>query len=135
MKRIAYLTSADMVPGGRGSRDDLFELELQLAQLVPAFAERGLRLELVVWSDPDTVERLVAGDFDAVVIGTPWDYQDHHEVSRNHRCFAASSGVQSARGAAMGNTGLPARPHTGRGPGSTDDVVEQCVSVRWRTGC
>ena len=79
MKRIAYLTSADMVPGGRGSRDDLFELELQLAQLVPAFAERSLRLELVVWNDPETLERLVAGDFDAVVIGTPWDYQDHHE--------------------------------------------------------
>ena len=80
MKRIAYLTSADMVPGGHGARDDLFELELQLEQLVPAFAERGLRLDLVVWNDPDTLQRIRKGDFEAVVIGTPWDYQDHHDA-------------------------------------------------------
>jgi glutathione synthase/RimK-type ligase-like ATP-grasp enzyme len=79
MKAIAYLTSADMVPGVRGARDDLFELELQLAQLVPACAARGLSLELLVWNDGQTAARVAAGEFAAVVVGTPWDYQDHPE--------------------------------------------------------
>ncbi len=80
MRRIAYLTSADMVPGARGTRDDIFELELQLALLVPACAARGLDLSLVVWNAPATLQQVKDGAFAAVVIGTPWDYQDHHEA-------------------------------------------------------
>ena len=72
MRRIAYLTSADMVPGQPGARDDLFELENQLAALVPATAARGLSLELRVWDDPG----LDPVDYEAIVVGTPWDYQE-----------------------------------------------------------
>jgi len=77
MKTVAYLTSADMVPGLPGGRDDLFELELQLAQLFTAAREVGFELVLSVWDDPRTLARVEAGEVDAVVVGTPWDYQDH----------------------------------------------------------
>lgn len=70
--RIAYLTSADMLPGSPQARPDLYELEHQLAALGPACAARGLHLDLRVWDDP----ALRAEDYDAVVIGTTWDYQD-----------------------------------------------------------
>lgn len=78
--RIAYLTSPDMVPGAPGVREDLFELELQLGALVPACRARGLALELRVWDDPSLVWSVENGLVDAVVIGTPWDYQDRAEV-------------------------------------------------------
>lgn len=72
MRRVAYLTSADMVPGAAIVRDDLFELELQLGALVPACAARGIQLELRVWDDPT----LDTDGYDAVVVGTTWDYTD-----------------------------------------------------------
>jgi glutathione synthase/RimK-type ligase-like ATP-grasp enzyme len=72
MRRVAYLTSADMVPGAATVRDDLFELELQLDVLVPACAARGIQLELRVWDDP-TLDK---DGYDAVVVGTTWDYTE-----------------------------------------------------------
>ena len=69
MRRIAYLTSADMVPGSGSGREDLFELELQLGQLVPALRDRGLELDLRVWDDPE----LRPADYAAAVVGTTWD--------------------------------------------------------------
>lgn len=74
--RVAYLTSADMVPGRPGNRGDLFELELQLASLRPACRDRGIELELRVWEDPE----LRGDDYDAVVVGTTWDYHDKVEA-------------------------------------------------------
>lgn len=72
--RIAYLTSPDMVPGAPGVREDLFELELQLGALVPACRARGLDLELRIWDDPSLLWSVENGLYDAVVVGTPWDY-------------------------------------------------------------
>lgn len=72
MMRVAYLTSADMVPGGEQPREDLFELELQLAQLTPAFAKRDVDLVLTVWDDP----AFTGAGFDAAVVGTTWDYTE-----------------------------------------------------------
>ena len=72
MMRVAYLTSSDMVPGGDQPRADLFELELQLAQLTPAFARRDVELVLTVWDDP----AFTGAGFDAAVVGTTWDYTD-----------------------------------------------------------
>ena len=69
-RRVAYLTSSDMVPGGDVVRDDLFELELQLAALRPACAAVGIDLDLRVWDDPG----LDAADYAAAVVGTTWDY-------------------------------------------------------------
>lgn len=68
--RVAYLTSSDMVPGGSAVRDDLFELELQLAQYRPAFERRGIELVLQVWDDP----AFTGAGFQAAIVGTTWDY-------------------------------------------------------------
>lgn len=67
---IQYLTSADMVPGRPGARADLWELEAQLAELVPALSRRGARLDLQVWTEGDSLGKNAG----VVVIGTPWDY-------------------------------------------------------------
>ena len=76
MQRIAYLTSRDMVPGCPGVRGDLHELELQLAAMVPACAARGLALELRTWDDPALLWAVENGVYQAVVVGTPWDYSE-----------------------------------------------------------
>ena len=80
MSTVAYLTSADMVPGQPDAREDLFELEHQLASLLPACASRGIRLDLRVWDDPDLLKDIEDGRYQAVVIGTPWDYQERAEL-------------------------------------------------------
>ena len=90
MRRIAYLTSADMVPGSGSGREDLFELELQLGQLVPALRDRGLELDLRVWDDPE----LRPADYAAVVVGTTWDYTTRAEEFLDRMdAFAAHSVV------------------------------------------
>ena len=80
MQRVAYLTSSDMVPGGAAARADLFELEHQLAAVVPACRARGLELELCVWDAPATAQQVAAGRYAAVVVGTPWDYHGRAET-------------------------------------------------------
>lgn len=72
MRHVAYLTSADMVPGGAAVRDDLFELELQLGALRPACAAAGIDLDLRVWDDPE----LDPAGYAAAVVGTTWDYTE-----------------------------------------------------------
>lgn len=71
--RILTLTSPDMVPGSPGNREDIWELEAHLAQMVPEAERRGYSLDLRVWSDPT----LTAEGYDAVIVGTPWDYAQH----------------------------------------------------------
>ncbi|MFT6819653.1 MAG: glutathione synthase/RimK-type ligase-like ATP-grasp enzyme [Myxococcota bacterium] len=71
--RILTLTSPDMVPGADSTREDIWELEAHLAELEPEAKRRGYSLDLRVWSDPT----LCADEYDAVVVGTPWDYAHH----------------------------------------------------------
>ncbi len=91
--RILTLTSPDMVPGNSNSRDDIWELEAHLAELEPEAERRGHTLDLRVWSDPT----LSAEGYDAVVVGTPWDYAQHvdHFLSVIDR-LAAQSRVLNA---------------------------------------
>lgn len=72
MRPVAYLTSADMMPGAPEARADLFELEAMLAVMVPACRDRAIDLRLRLWDDPALLDE----DFAAIVIGTPWDYTD-----------------------------------------------------------
>lgn len=69
MRSIAFLISADMVAGNPASRTDQYEFELEFAELAPACRAAGFELTPVVW-DTD----VAPGDFDALVIGTAWDY-------------------------------------------------------------
>ncbi|MEE9347220.1 MAG: hypothetical protein V3U82_03430 [Robiginitomaculum sp.] len=70
MRKIAILTSADMMLGGAELRPDYFELEEQMAKLTPAFAALGLKAELMLWND--AVRR--AHEFEAMLPLFVWDY-------------------------------------------------------------
>ncbi len=69
MKRVAYLTAWEMVDP-QTERSDAFEHVRSLEVLQPAFRRAGMTLEPVVWDGPDAQPDA----FDAVLIGTPWDY-------------------------------------------------------------
>ncbi len=67
---VAYLSADCMQKSSPQRREDYWEHDLQFGAFQPACADRGIRLETVIWNrndwDPAT--------FDAVVVGTPWDY-------------------------------------------------------------
>ncbi len=70
--KIAYLHSANMVPGSPRAREDVAEGERQWAELAPACREFGIELVRVVWDDPPVPWTA----FEAAVIGPTWDYWD-----------------------------------------------------------
>ncbi len=70
MKQVALLTSSNMVAGDANARADIHEFDLQFGALAPACASRGIKLVSVVWDAPQAPWT----NFDAVVIGTTWDY-------------------------------------------------------------
>ncbi len=71
MRRIAFLTSVDMMPGHPDRRADYFEFDLEFALLKPACAARGFSLEPQIWDVP--IDWHV---FEAAMIGTTWDYPE-----------------------------------------------------------
>lgn len=74
-RRIAYLACRGTATTSSTRRHDAFEHDLSLEIFGPAFAERGYRLEEVVWDAAD-----VAWDaFDAAIVGTTWDYAGQPE--------------------------------------------------------
>lgn len=68
--RIAYLCSADVLPGHAARREDAFEADAQWKALFPACRARGLELVPVAWDS----EELQQTRFDAAVLGPTWDY-------------------------------------------------------------
>ncbi|QDU84423.1 Cycloserine biosynthesis protein DcsG [Planctomycetes bacterium Pla163] len=70
MTRVAFLTSADMLPGHPALRSDHWELDREFEPMRAACATRGIALEVAVWDAPEFDPE----HFDAVVIGTTWDY-------------------------------------------------------------
>ena len=73
--RVAYLACATTLPGSPTRREDAFEHDLQIAALRPAFAAREIELVERDWAAP-----LAAFEgCDGALIGTTWDYQDHHQ--------------------------------------------------------
>jgi hypothetical protein len=75
MKKIAYLASRVTLPGSPIRRTDAFEHDYMMDALRGPFAARGMRVEDVAWDDP----KADWADFDAVIIGTTWDYWDRLE--------------------------------------------------------
>lgn len=73
MTRVAYLTSSNMLAGSPDERADSFEHRYEMERLVPACREVGIELVETVWNDP----ALQPDAFDAWVVGTTWDYQEH----------------------------------------------------------
>lgn len=73
-RTFAYLACTVTLPGAVNRRVDAFEHDATMAVLDPAFSARGDRIEAIAWDAPDARwER-----FDAVLIGTTWDYWDRH---------------------------------------------------------
>ncbi|MEM8694434.1 MAG: hypothetical protein AAGE05_00245 [Pseudomonadota bacterium] len=71
--RIAYLACRLTLPGSPERRTDAFEHDQMIDCLVAAFAARGSAIEAIAWDDDDADWN----QFDAVLIGSTWDYQDN----------------------------------------------------------
>jgi hypothetical protein len=75
MKKIAYLASRVTLPGSPIRRTDAFEHDYMMDALRGPFAARGMRVDDVAWDDP----KADWAGYDAVIIGTTWDYWDRLE--------------------------------------------------------
>lgn len=76
MKKIAYLASRVTLPGSLIRRTDGFEHDFMMDALRGPFEARGMRIEDVSWDD----EKADWASFDAVIIGTTWDYWDRQDL-------------------------------------------------------
>jgi len=75
MKHIAYLCSQVTIPGSPNRRSDAFEHDRTMEALRPEFEKRKLEIREVCWDDAEADW----GEFDAVIIGTAWDYWDRDD--------------------------------------------------------
>lgn len=76
MMKIAYLASKATLPGSPTRRSDAFEHDRMMDALRGPFVEKQMQVIDVDWADPhqDWTE------FAAVIVGTTWDYWDHHDT-------------------------------------------------------
>lgn len=72
MTRIAFLTADCMIEGNPGARSDAWEHTLEFGAIRPACAAAGIELVEAIWDAPD----LDPSAFDALVVGTCWDYTE-----------------------------------------------------------
>ncbi|MEM7328643.1 MAG: hypothetical protein AAF437_07880 [Pseudomonadota bacterium] len=76
MMKIAYLGSKATLPGSPLRRSDAFEHDRMMDCLRQPFSAKGLHIEDVDWAD----NTQVWSDYHAVIVGTTWDYWDHHDA-------------------------------------------------------
>ncbi|MFC4346963.1 RimK family alpha-L-glutamate ligase [Kordiimonas lipolytica] len=69
---LCYLSSRVTMPGSPVRRSDAFEHDQMMENLTAAFETRGAKVTDVSWDDKD----VNWSSFDAVMIGTTWDYWD-----------------------------------------------------------
>ena len=67
--RVCFLTSADMMKGRPGAREDWFEYDLEFGALSRACEAEGIELVSCIWDQPFDQD-----GFEAFMIGTVWDY-------------------------------------------------------------
>lgn len=70
--RVAFLTASCMFKSSPDARKDHWEHDLEWDQIQPACLAEGIQLEARIWDSPDFDPSL----YDAVVIGTTWDYME-----------------------------------------------------------
>ena len=75
MIKIAYLASKATLPGSPSRRSDAFEHDRMMDALRAPFAEKGMQLVDLDWAD----RSLDWSHYAAAIIGTTWDYWDHHD--------------------------------------------------------
>jgi hypothetical protein len=69
---LCFLSCRDTLPGSPTRRVDAFEHDQMMENLSAAFEAQGGRVSAVAWDDPGADW----ARYDAVMIGTTWDYQD-----------------------------------------------------------
>ncbi len=74
--RVAYLACAETLPGSEHRRPDAFEHDQMMSALAPAFSARGAAVEDLRWDAPG----VRWAHFDAVIVGTTWDYADRQQA-------------------------------------------------------
>lgn len=77
MRKIAILASDNMMPGHPNQRLDFFERDEEMGKLVPAFAAKGMMLDLIPWRG--AAEQ--ADDYDAMLPLLVWDYFEGNEAA------------------------------------------------------
>lgn len=76
MKSVAILVSDNLLPDAENAREDVFELDEEMGKVIPAFASKGIKAELVRWRE--AANR--APEFDAMLPLFVWDYFEGNEV-------------------------------------------------------
>ncbi|MBO6795744.1 hypothetical protein [Maricaulis sp.] len=74
--RVAFLTASCMFKSSPDARKDHWEHDLEFGALQPACAADGIQLEARIWDSPD----FDPGFYDAIVVGTCWDYMEKPEA-------------------------------------------------------
>ena len=74
--KIAFLTASCMLKDHPNARSDYWEHDLEMAELGPACEAAGVPLDVWIWDDP----AFDPAGYDAVVIGTTWDYMDQADA-------------------------------------------------------
>jgi len=75
-KTVAFLTSSNMVKDDSGKREDSYEHDLEFALFHAAAKAINIKLVEVVWDAPN----INWSQFDAVLVGTTWDYVQKREL-------------------------------------------------------
>ncbi len=73
--RVCFLTSADMMKGRTGAREDWFEYDLEFGALSRACEAAGIDLVSCIWDQAFDQDA-----FDAFMIGTVWDYPPKQQL-------------------------------------------------------
>ncbi len=83
---VAFLTANCMMPGHPDERIDAWEHEREFTPMRDACAHLGIDLREAIWDDP----ALDPAAFDAIVIGTTWDYMHQPEAFLDRLAHLAS---------------------------------------------
>ena len=95
--KIAFLACAETLPGSTCRRVDAFEHDQQVAALRPPLRNRGANLVELDWRAP--LETF--SSFDAVLLGTTWDYQDRRDEFVKRLSDIEATGVPLFNSAAL----------------------------------
>jgi len=101
MRKIAFLTSSNMVEVGPNQREDAYEHDLEFDLFANAAAQLDMQLVPIIWDRSGTNW----SEFDAVLVGTTWDYVQKidqffavlAEIDRQSRLFNSLAIMQMNR--------------------------------------
>ena len=73
--KVAYLASQQSLPGPQSREVDHLEHQQMMSILIPVFEQASCTVQDIAWDDASANWR----DFDAVLVGSTWDYCDRYE--------------------------------------------------------